>query len=156
MKAEAKDFAKRMIPDNIVRRSFNNANMAAKLKAAKSLIAAYKNTKLDYVNFHWYMPARISENKLDTVVDKKAVIEVVSYLRRATNKPVISNETGQLNNSPNVVTQTVKAFTNANVKYLLWYSGDGGNGTGAIALHNNNGSIRANGLAYIKAIQQLP
>lgn len=154
MITEANDFAKRMIPAEIVKRSFDNKDMAAKLQMGRDFLAAYKNTDLDYVNFHWYMPARISDNYSDTIVDKKAISEVVDYLRRATGKKIMSNETGQLNNSPKVVIQTAKAYNDAKVSYLLWYSGDGGPYS-AVALHNRNTTLRPNGDAYAHIIQKL-
>jgi hypothetical protein len=154
MTAEANDFARRMIPPEIVRQSFNREDMIAKLNFAKKLLGAYKNTAIDYVNFHWYQPARINDESTDTTVDVKAVSEVVNYLKRVTGKPVISNETGQRNNSPNVVAETLKAFYYAKVPFVLWYSGDGKT-DGAVALHNLNGTLRRNGDAYANAVKKL-
>jgi len=73
-----------------------------------------------------------------------------NFLKEKTGKQVITNEIGQLNASPNTLTQIMQVVTDMKLPYAIWYSGDSGPGK-AVALHNNNdGSLRPNGAAFKK------
>ncbi|MBS1589521.1 MAG: hypothetical protein JST52_07905 [Bacteroidetes bacterium] len=63
----------------------------------------------------------------------------------ATNKTVISNETGQYNLSPIIVTDLMQVGYDLKMPYLIWFDGDG---LPSLALHDNSGNLRPNGLAF--------
>lgn len=156
LKHEAEDFAKRAIPPDIQNALPNivvkRKNFAEGMKSFDTLLDAYKRLNLDYVNFHWYEPiihrtkgvkVEINESNFDS----KALSEVVEYLRRRTGKSVITNEIGQLNESPAIVRQTLQKCLELKLPYIIWYSGDGGEGK-AVALTNYDGSLRENGKIF--------
>lgn len=156
MKKEAADFAKRVVPTDIVGDLPNLARHKALIegmKAFDTLLNAYKTMDLDYVNFHWYEPIqqRTFRNKeqkeLIENVDTKGLEEVVQFLRRRTGKEVLTNEIGQLNTSPTVVKDVLKKCLELRIPYIIWYSGDGGEGK-SVALTNFDGSLRENGKKF--------
>lgn len=152
MKTQAEDYANRAFPPAMAKRLHNlvnNSELTQQLKDGKKLIAAYKTLDIDYVNFHWYEPiaARGKGGNKDAIPDMRALEETVNYLRRATGKEVITNEIGQLNDSPELVTKILQKLYDLKLPYVFWYSGDGGPGK-AVALHNPDGSLRPNGIAF--------
>ncbi len=163
--AQANDFAKRTMPQAIINdlpNLANNPQLANRVAFTDSLLQAYKNMSFDYVNFHWYEPvlARWTNAAPNadaaTQVDTRAMNEVITYLRDATGKPVISNEVGELNTSPAIVQDMMQQFRTSNLPYVLWYSGDGTVTNGmskAVALNNSDGSLRSNGVAFKDFLQ---
>ena len=163
--AQANDFAKRTMPQAIITdlpALYNNARLANRVAFTDSLVQAYKNMNFDYVNFHWYEPvlarwtASAPNANSATDVDTKAMGEVISFLQSATGKPVITNETGELNATPGIVKDMLQQFKKSNLPFVVWYSGDGtvtGNMAKAVALNNSNGSLRSNGQAFRDFLQ---
>ena len=111
----------------------------------QQLIAGYAKVNIDYVNFHWY-----GRNG-----DTKSLTEVVNYLQRVTGKPAISNEIGQQDNSPQTVKAILQTCRQLNMRYAIWYSGDGERNTDeqAVGLQNNDGSLRESGDAFKETLK---
>jgi acetyl esterase/lipase len=105
----------------------------AALNTGRKLLGIYKSSGLDYLNFHWYVP------------DKSAFSEAVNYLRRVINLPVMSNELGQLDQSPESVQKILSAAADLKLSYAIWFSLDRDS---AVALQNADGSLRPNGQAF--------
>ena len=105
----------------------------AALNTGRKLLDLYKSSGQDYLNFHWYAP------------DKSAFSEAVNYLRRVTNLPVMSNELGQLDQSPEAVQKLLSAAAELKLAYAIWFSLDR---DPAVALQNEDGSLRPNGQAF--------
>lgn len=151
MKKEADDFAARCVKQGLGKGENAAADM---LDKAKKLIDAYKRLPLDYVNIHIYEPIKNVNGGTDESVQQitpRAIEEIIDYMSRVTGKKIISNESGERTSSPAVVTQMLSAFSNANVDYLVWFSGDGEGGS--IALQNEDGSLRANGNSFKEFIE---
>ena len=153
---EAQDYADRALPAHIAQAlatgsADHNKRFAETLAMEKKLIAAYRSIPIDYVNFHWYEPVRSRGGKQgvgdDTPFDMRALGETIAYLKRATGKPVLSNEIGQLNASAALTAAMLDAATRAGLSYVIWYSGDGGTGK-AVALQNADGTLRPTGEAF--------
>ncbi len=105
----------------------------AALNAGRKLLEIYKSSGQDYLNFHWYIP------------DRSALSEAVNYLRRVTNLPVMSNEIGQTDQSPEAVQKLLSAAADLKLAYAVWFSLDR---DPAAALQNADGSLRPNGEAF--------
>jgi acetyl esterase/lipase len=110
----------------------------AALNTGRKLLETYKSSGQDYLNFHWYVP------------DKSAFSEAVNYLRRTVNLPVMSNELGQLDQSADAVQKLLSAATELKLSYAIWFSLDR---DPAVALQNEDGSLRPNGQAFREFMQ---
>jgi hypothetical protein len=153
---KATDFAKSVFPDMLTKRiNMNNPQIQRQIEFGRKIIAAYKVLDLDYVNFHWYEPvkARMLAGNTNVEFDPKIFSFVVNYLRNVTGKPVLTNEFGVLNPSPELVKNLLQAVRSAKLEYAIFYSADGGDGK-AIALQNGSGDLRENGVAFRDFIKQ--
>lgn len=145
MNKEAEDFARRCIKPSLLK----NAEAATIVKKAKTLVEAYKNLPLDYVNIHLYEPVKNVAGGTDesvTSITPGAQKEMISYMERVTGKKVMSNETGVRTSSPQVANDVLKELFTTDIAYVIWFSGDGEGGS--VALQNEDGSLRANGIAF--------
>src|SRR5439155_15341799 len=129
MQKQADDFAARCLSTRNLRAAKGDASpdVEAKIDEMQKMIDAYKTMDLDYVTLHWYEPF----NDINKYLHQSApgvLNEVADYLRSATGKPVISNEFGQNNSAPELVTSLVNAFRNAGFEYALDFSGNGKSG----------------------------
>jgi acetyl esterase/lipase len=107
------------------------------LAKSRQLIKLYQASGQDYLNIHWY------------ISDKAALSEAVTYLQRATNLPVMSNEMGQRDQSPEVVEKLLSAALDLKLPYVIWFSLD----RDSFALQNDDGSLRANGETFRNFMQ---
>jgi hypothetical protein len=143
MPAEADNFAVRVFGDQpqVLRdlraqpfAGLHNQTLQAAWDRAKQLIPAYRQSAIDYVNFHWY------EN------DAPALGEAVAYLQRATGKPAVTTEIGQHNTLPGVVTGDLqKVISELHLPLVIWFDADG---IPAMGLHDQPGVLRPNGEAF--------
>ncbi|MFN8598566.1 MAG: alpha/beta hydrolase [Anaerolineae bacterium] len=98
----------------------------------RQLLEVYETSGQDYLNFHWYVP------------DKVALSNAAAYLRRATNLPLMSNELGQRDQSPEPVDKLLSAALDLQLQYAVWFSLD----RTSQALQDENGALRPNGEAF--------
>ena len=133
----------------------NNPQIARQVEFGRKILAAYKNLDLDYVNFHWYEPVQARANAAANTVKFSPEIfaYVADYLKKKTGKPVMTNEFGVLNSSPELVKGILKAAYDAKLSYAIFYSADGGQGK-AVALQNASGDLRDNGVAFRDFVKQ--
>ncbi len=103
----------------------------------RQLAGIYPSSGQDLLNIHWY------------VADKSALSEAVAYLRRTVNLPVMSNELGQPDQSPEVVEKMLSAALDLQLSYAVWFSLD----RESVALQNDDGSLRPNGAAFRNFMQ---
>src|SRR3990167_491097 len=113
-------------------------NMSQELKLeqlnkGKALLAGYKTSGADYVNFHWYN------------ADTPALQEAVDYLQAMTGLVTMTNEVGQHNEEPQQVTDVMGKIVELNIPYAVWFSVASNK---ARALIDTNGSLRPNGEAF--------
>ena len=113
----------------------HNALIRAKLARVEALLAGYPATGVDYVNFHWY------ENGPE---DLRAVS---TWLSQTTHLPAICNEMGQFSDNPDTVTALLSEVVSLRLPYLFWFAPDARQGV-AVGLANEDGTLRANGLAF--------
>jgi hypothetical protein len=104
-----------------------------------ALIAGFRSIPIDYVNFHWYQST------------PEAMKTTVEYLRRATGRQVITNEIGQLDDSPGTVDALLDMTAQLHLPWVVWFASDG---TGAVGMFNADDSIRPNGLAFRDFVQR--
>jgi hypothetical protein len=108
--------------------------MHDKLARAELLIAGYRATGIDYINFHWYED---SPNDLRTLA---------TWLSQTTGLPAICNEMGQFSNNPATVVALLGMSEALHLRYVMWSSADG---TGpAFGLADPDGALRANGEGF--------
>lgn len=157
-KEKAMEFINKAVPPAFLKRinNMNNPQIQRQVEFGRKIIAAYKTLDLDYVNFHWYEPVQARTNAAAITADFKPEIftYVVNYLKTKTGKPVLTNEFGVLNNSPELVKGILKAAYDAKLSYAIFYSADGGQGK-AVALQNGAGDLRENGVAFRDFVKQI-
>jgi hypothetical protein len=109
-----------------------------------TLLNAFSTMKIDYVNAHIYDPI----NNVDTYKQTIPVClpAMQDYIKRRTGKQLISNECGQHNQDPKIVSTMLQAFSAGKYPYSIWFSGDTDNGVRA--LQNPTGGLRKNGISY--------
>ena len=108
--------------------------MRNKLARVETLIAGYRATGIDYVNFHWYESGP---------EDLRAV---ATWLSQITGLPAICNEMGQDSNSPETVDALLAMAETLHLPWVIWFAIDG-NGP-AVGLADQGGALRANGQAF--------
>lgn len=143
--AQADDFAGRVFTEptdratlrDLRRRPFRGLSrerLQAAWDRARQLIPAFRRSRMDYVNFHWYR------------ADDRALREAVTYLRRATHKTVVTTEIGQYDTSPSVVTGHLRSTVELlRLPFVVWFDADG---IPAHGLHDAPGQLRPNGQAF--------
>ncbi len=111
----------------------------------QELLSKFRNTDLDYINFHWYeSDGRATE----------ALLDIILYIEAQTGKPAMSNEFGQLDTSPATVTSLLNGMYAYKVPYAIWFSGDDkhgpppGDGNNPYGLQDSSGVLRSNGVAF--------
>ncbi len=105
-----------------------------KLRRAEALIAGYRQTGIDYVNFHWYES------------DAANMGQVAVWLAQTVGRPAISNEMGQYNTDGAKVAQLLGEAERLHMPYVFWFANDG-HGP-AVGLADESGALRANGAAF--------
>ena len=110
-----------------------------------SLIHAYNQMDVDYVNFHW---------KCASPDEVEAFKEVVTYLQRRCTKPVISNEIGQYDNDPNTLLLMMQVCTEKKLPYIVWYSPDQKHNKLATPLQYDDATLTNTGDAYQSYLAQ--
>jgi len=125
----------------------SNKDIEFKVRQLDTLLKFYHN--LDYVNVHLYEPFNpnvkpSSVNSATPVV----VADIQEYIKSRTGRPVMTNETGQRNNtSASLVSSMMKKYDQLHFPYVVWYNGDGT--ADAEALYNlNTGLLYNNGVAF--------
>ena len=116
------------------------ASYQTTLTKSRELLARYATTEQDYLNFHWYVP------------DKAALSEAVAYLRRTSALPLMSNEFGQRDQTPDAVQRLMAAAVDLKLSIVVWFSLDRAAPASA-ALNNDDGSLRPNGEAFRSFMQ---
>jgi hypothetical protein len=155
--AKALSYAQRVFPDAVANDVAGylaaNNQVNTVFQKAKALVNAYKNNQMSFVNFHWYEPAK--EGDLPTAnlpninsADMTAFEETVTFLKTFTNKPVITNEVGQLNTKGGLTTDVLQKCYDLKLPYVVWYSGDGQNYGEAKALYDGTSTLRESGIAF--------
>lgn len=140
--AAADDFARRAfrnqrdLRDELLAEPFKGLRSAARRAAmakGAALLAGYRELDLDAVNFHWYGD------------DPEALRQVITFLRAATGREVVSHETGQYSSSPAVLRANLAVFDEMRVPLVIWFDADG---DPAVGLHDEPGVLRPNGIAF--------
>jgi len=113
------------------------------IKKGRELLAGYKASGADFVNFHWHQ-----ENA-------ETLPEAVTYLGTASQGlPVINNEISpQKSISTNQVTSFMQKVFDLNWPYAIWYSNDADGVGGSTALTDKNGVLNDSGRAYQQFIK---
>jgi hypothetical protein len=115
-------------------KGLSNASLQAAWDRAKQLIPAFRQSAMDYVNFHWYID------------DSRALGETIGYLQRATGKEVVTTEIGQHDTDPGVVTSHLNTVVEQrHLPLVIWFDADGQPAQG---LHDEPGQLRPNGEAF--------
>ena len=154
---KADDFANRCIPDKYI---FNlskpgrDAQFEKQISKWDSLVAGYAQIPIDYVTVHLYEPILYRNEDNCTALSASvtsatpgAFQEIADYLYAETGKHMISNEMGQLNLQPELVSSMLKVCNQVRMPYSIWWSGDWGLDN-SYALHEIDGSLRTNGFAF--------
>jgi hypothetical protein len=105
-----------------------------------SLLNAFRNLPLTYVNLHWYEPAK-DMSRLTGVLQV-----VCNYITQQTGKRVITNETGVKTTDSSFVTRLAQQWDSAQVDYCIFFDGFGA--LGAQPLTTTTGGLLKNGIAF--------
>ena len=152
MTAEAADFKTRTFNSYMtyyLSHPQSDSGLGLKVAKCQKLIAAFAKLNLDYVNFHLAEVVNGNTYSDGDSATPKVYQEIIDYLTRTTGKPVMTNEAAQKNLSPSLVTSMLTEFQKTGIAHLIWYSGDDfGVNFPDSALHNEDGTLRLNGMAY--------
>ncbi len=120
-------------------------NVQPKAKSTKergavvdTLLNSYATMNLDYVNFHWK----------GTSPDTEALADVINYLKKRTNKKIITNEIGQFDKTNSTLQAHVQKCTDYDFPYILWYSPNEHGDKKATPLQYSTGSLTPTGITY--------
>jgi hypothetical protein len=108
--------------------------MRDKLARVEILIAGYRATGIDYVNFHWYE---------GTPADLRIL---ATWLSQTTGLPAICNEMGQFSTNPATVDALLGEAQSLHMAWVMWFAIDGKGP--AVGLVDPDGAPRANGKAF--------
>jgi hypothetical protein len=108
-------------------------------------IEAYRNAQPDFVNIHWY-----SEAGDDPAQDAAVFAEAVRAFEEMTGLPVITNETGQRDDDPEITTARMEVVLDYGMPFCIWYSTEGR----ASVLADRDGRLRPNGEAFKAFIEE--
>ncbi|MGI9170016.1 MAG: hypothetical protein ACR2FH_07570, partial [Caulobacteraceae bacterium] len=112
----------------------HNPPLLNKLRRIEPLIAGYRQTGIDYVNFHWYE------------ADARSMGQVARWLEEAVGVPAISNEMGQYSANGDQVIALLTEARAAGMPYVFWFAKDG-HGP-AVGLAGDDARPRPNGVAF--------
>ncbi len=118
--------------------------VAKKADFARQTLAAYKTMDIDFVNFHWYGKSN----------DASALKTTIAYLKRVTGKPIVTNEIGQYDDSPETVKEILRACRQEGMPFVIWYSALNRGPGKAVSLQNDDGSLKSNGEAFKEAAKE--
>jgi hypothetical protein len=163
---KATEYAEKVFPDTLLNTVgvagyiATNALVRTTFEKAKLLLNEYKVNKMTYLNIHWYEPAKEGDYptaNIDNIdhSDMKGFQETVEVLKLICNKPIITNEIGQLNIKGTLTTDILQKCYDLNLPYAIWYSGDGPDVGDARALYNGSGILRESGTAFKNFIADL-
>lgn len=110
------------------------------IQQTADLITAYKTIPLDWVNVHAMISSKYHAGD---------IMKAVKYLRAQTGHQVMSNEHHYESGTPDLLTNTINEWRDAEVAYCLVWGGGGGSPADAL---NTGGSLTALGTAYKNAI----
>jgi hypothetical protein len=141
--AKAQAYLKRALSDEKLEKLARTAKFAEQVAKGAKLLEGYRAAGADYVNFHWY------------ISDAEAPKEAVAFLKEKTGLPVLSNEIGQQKNeSPEQVTRIMQTVVELKLPIAVWFSMDIDAFGEARGLVNEDGSLRPNGEAFKRFVQE--
>lgn len=110
------------------------------LAEADRLLAQYKTSPIDVVNFHWF------------IHDARALSQMVDFITRVTGKPVVSSETGQWSwDAAQIhVRPLLRAAFAAQMQMMIWYSVESPN---TVSLFGPDGLLRPNGWEFQRQLR---
>ena len=157
----------------------SNSFYTEKKERALYYLNAYRNIPMDYMNIHWYEPAKLIDwykeypvTGVDTAhMSRGSLEEVFAFFSDSTvvgGKDLICNEAGQITPSDDIVSELTCALQG--MPFVVWYSGDRDEFQSVRpyrqwGLHSNYATgatpflIRPNGILFrdnIKSINQSP
>ena len=136
--ARAQDFRARAFPPE--QHQWLDTPLAREqLEKGKQLIAVYRASQIDFVNFHWY------------IADPGTLREAVIYLRAQLGRPVMTNEVGQFTDDPTETWNKIGAIVGLGLPIAVWFAQDGPKARGLV---NGDGSLRPTGEAFRRFIEQ--
>lgn len=91
----------------------------------QALLAGFAVSDMDYVNVHWYEPAR--DNTTD-IVTSKLIPLIINYIQSVTGKGVITTEMGVKNGNYGLAYEYFDQWKNAGCKYIIYYAGNSDQG----------------------------
>lgn len=126
-----------------------NPDLEKDVRQMDTLLTFYPN--LDYVNIHAYEPfdPDVTDASKVTTATPVVLADFKEYLIWRTGKPVMTNETGQRNNTnPSLVTSMLGKYDQLDFPYAIWFSGEDGK-AGAMPLYDlGTGILYPNGAAF--------
>lgn len=91
----------------------------------ETLLAGFANSDMDYVNVHWYEPAR--DNTTD-IVTSKLIPLIINYIQVVTGKYVITTEMGVKNGNYGLAYEYFDQWKASGAKYIMYYAGSSDQG----------------------------
>ncbi|MBF0408364.1 MAG: hypothetical protein HQM10_13520 [Candidatus Riflebacteria bacterium] len=140
MKAE--EILKQALDERKYRKALNTPLAKSQIARGRTLLAGYKTTGIDFVNFHWYIPNAF------------LLKEAIAFMRQSTDLPVILNELGQQKSTdPAEVETLMNVIVQEKVPLAVWFSTDINAFAEARGLIESDGTLRPNGIRFQKFLQ---
>ncbi|MEQ8224772.1 MAG: glycosyl hydrolase, partial [Candidatus Eremiobacterota bacterium] len=140
---KARSFAMRSFNERLLWQAENKPDeLIGEIKKGREFLKIYKESNIDYINFHWYAS------------DPAALEEAITYIKKETGLPVIINEIGLLKEEekPEKIKGLMKKIMDMKIPIAVWYSVDGPYSN---SLFGNNGKLRETGKTFKKFIIQI-
>jgi len=135
-KDKATSFAGRTFSERLLWQAENKPDeLTGEIEKGREFLKIYREANIDYVNFHWYSS------------DPGALKEAITYMKKETGLPVITNEIGLLKEEekPEKIKGILKKITDMKVPLAIWYSVDGPHSN---SLFGNDGKLRETGKTF--------
>ena len=110
---QAEDFKNRTFNQlmlNYIANPKGDSDLGIRVANCNTLLAAYAQLNLDYINFHLAEPVNFSTYGDGQSATLGVYKEMVNYLAKTTGKSVMTNETAQKNLSPTLVTSMLNEY----------------------------------------------
>lgn len=91
----------------------------------QTLLAGFANSDMDYVNVHWYEPAR---DNTTNIVTSELLPLIINYIQIVTGKNVITTEMGVKNGNYGLAYEYFDQWKASGARYVIYYAGSSDQG----------------------------
>ena len=145
----ANDWADQTMDDGAIK-SANNYQEGSNIRRCDTLLDAYKDMDLDYINIHLYYPwdkDKGGKNPPNVIIPEDAFKQIADVIYARTGKHCVSNETSIRHSNRDLLHNFLGAYSMGGWQYISFISSFGGS-AGEISLIDEDGNLNDMGKAY--------